>query len=422
MNKHRDPPTKNGPILRPAATGWQKWAEGIGGAWSLLGEAAELSELGAMPGSLIAVPVRRTFSLAVWVPADDPAIFRDLVLTQLEMRGLSGRTREDTSFAWREIVRQGQEVLLHVVVLPMHLAPRYWHEDVTAYAVSPDCLPLPADSVTIWREEGAWVAAVTRGEKLLHFQSLNESQPGEAMSREVDMMLLPFEAGEMIADRPSICFYLTPGEEIDLSPWSAPGGPVVTKSDFPAPIRPPKPLDCAPLPVREMQVRKARSARRQKFAFAGAAVYLCLVLLLAGQTLWLHWTARRLQAEIDRDAPAVAATREAMSRWQAMQPALEPATYPLEVIYQVAKLLPEDGVRFTLFDMNLERVVIQGEASTLAAAIKFADDVKKSASLGEFYEWTAENPKQLPNGSSRFQIDGTKRGSAKKEGNESSDI
>lgn len=422
MKNRRESSAKSGAIFRPCATGWQKWAGDDGGELTLRGEAAELSELGPASASLIAVPVRRAFSLAVWVPADDPGIFRDLVHTQLEMRGLAARSLEDTAFTWREIEREGNEMLLQVVVLPANLSSRYWHGEVTEYAVSPDCLPLAPDAVTIWREEGAWVAAVTRGGKLLHFQALNEPQPDAAMALEVWMMLAPLEAGNMIGAQPALVFYRQPGEESDISAFSAPALPSASVADFPPPVRPSKALDCVPLPVREVQAKKVQSARRQRIAFAAASVYLALVLLLAGQTLWLHWKARRLQSEIERDASAVAATREAMKRWQAMQPALEPGTYPLEVLYQTARLLPKDGVRLTLFDMNLDRIQIQGEASTLAAALKFADDLKKNTDLGDFYDWSAEAPKQLPNGSTRFQINGARRGLDTGQNDESADI
>jgi len=423
MKSGREASPRPGAICRPALSGWQKWVEGTADAWTMQGEAAELDDLRPTAGDMIAVPVRRAFSLCLWVPADDPAVFRDLVLTQLEMRGLSGRTREDTSFAWQEITRAGNESLVHVTVLPAHLASRYWHGDVTEYAVSPACLPLDPDAVTIWREQGAWVAAVTRDGKILHFQALTEPEPDGAMALEIWMMLSPLEAGNMIESQSPVVFYRGHGEEIDLAAWSHSGAHQPSVRDFPPPIRPSAPLECVPLAVRDLQTVKKKSAQQQRFAFAGAAVYLALVLLLAGQTLWLHWKARRLQAEIDRDAAAVASTQEAMNKWQSLQPALEPTTYPLEVLFQVAQLLPKDGVRLTLFETNLDRVIIQGEASTLAAAIKLQDDLKKNAELETLYEWTAEAPKQLPNGSTRFQIDGTRRGSASQsDDNESADI
>ena len=422
MKSGRDASAKHGGICRPASACWQKWGEDAAGVPILQIEAAELSDLQPAENDLVAIPVRRAFSLCVWIPADDPSVFRDLVLTQLEMRGLAGRTREDTVFSWQEITRAGSEALVQATILPAHLASRYWHGDVTEYAVSPECLPLEKDSVTIWREQGAWVAAITRGDKLLHFQSLAEPSADNAMALEVWMMLSPLEAGNMIEAHPRVVFYRQDGDQIDLPAWNQGTASRASVCDFPPPVRPAAPLGSVPLAVRDLQLQKKKSARSQRFAFAGAAVYLALVLLLAGQTLWLHWQARRLRAEIDRDAQAVEATKAAMDKWQALQPALEPTTYPLEVLFQISRLLPKDGVRLTLFEMNLDRVLIQGEASTLAAALKFEDDLKKNTDLEPLYDWAAEAPKQLPNGSTRFQIDGTRRGSAAQGTNESSDI
>lgn len=422
MKSSSDSSAKRGEIYRPSSAGWEKWGEDDPGTLTLRGEAPELCDLRPSPGGLIAVPVRRAFSLCFWVTADDPSVFRDLVLTQLEMRGLSGRSRDETSFAWHEITRVGSEALVQVTVLPAHLAPRYWHGEVTGYAVSPACLPLDPDAVAIWREQGTWVAAVTRGGKILHFQSLAETSPDGSMALEVWMMLSPLEAGNMTGSQLPVVLYRQQGDEFDPAVWSRPGSNGATVREFPPPVRPAEPLGCVPFAVRQLQIEKKKSAQRQRLAFAAAAVYLALVLLLAGQALWLHWRARRLQLEIDNIAPAVAATKDAMQRWQALQPALEPTTYPLEVLFQTSRLLPKDGVRLTLFEMNLDRVLLQGEASTLAAAIKFQDDLKKNSDLEGLYDWTAEEPKQLPNGSTRFQIDGSRRGLSADKTDESADI
>jgi hypothetical protein len=400
---------RRGAIFRPVAEGWQKWQEGEGGTWTPAGEAAELADLSPAPGALIAVPVRRAFSLAVWVPGEDPSIFGDLVFTQLELRGLAGRSREATSFAWREIAREGNEALLHAVVLPSHLAPRYWHGEVTDYAVSPACLPLPADTVSIWQEEGGWVAAVTRDKELLHFQPLTEHAPDAAMALEVWMLLAPLEAGRMLGAGTSVLVFHEGPESPDLEDWRNAGGLPVETHPLPPPVRPDRPLDCVPLPVRDVQTAKVASARRQRLALIAAAVYFLIVLGLAANTLRLHWQARSLQADIDRDADAVAATKEAMQRWNSLDAALDPAGYPLEILFQTAKLLPPEGVRLTLFETNLGRVIIQGEAKDFTAAQLYMDAVKKSKALSS-YIWTAENPKSLPNRSARFQIDGVREG------------
>jgi len=406
-------------IYRPAAAGWQKWEQGEGEAWTLAGEAAEMADLKPAPDGLIAVPVRRAFSLAVWVPADDPALFADLVFTQLELRGLAGRTRETTSFSWQEVAREGNEALLHAVVLPANLAPQYWHGDVTSYAVSAACLPLAPDAVSVWEEEGGWVAAVTRGDKLLHFQPLTEKTPSPAMALEIWLMIAPLDAGRMLTGSARIDVYHQRDQAPDLSDWRSAGGFEVTAQKFPAPVWPAV-EGCTPLPVQEVQRTKETGARRQKIALFAAAAYFLVVLALAANTLWLWWRAESLRKAIAAESGEVEAVRAAMQRWNAIEPALNPPAYPLEVLYQAARLLPKDGVRLTLFQMNLDRVVLAGEASTLQAAQRFQEDVRKNPDLAG-YDWTMENPRPLPTGSARFQIDGLRHGAATETGEEAID-
>ena len=400
-----------GALLRPVAAGWEKWEEDEAGSWTKAGEALELGDLKPAEGSLVAVPVRRAFSLAVWSPAEDPELFGDLIFTQLELRGLAGRSREGTSFAWQEVAREGNEALLHAVVLPSNLAPQYWHGEVTEYAVSPSCLPLAPDAVTVWEEEGGWVAAVTRGDRLFHFQPLSEKAPTAQMALEIWLMLAPLDAGRMMGGGGKVVIFYQGERAPDLEQWRSAGGIAVEAKQLPAPVRPASALGCVPLPVRDLQRSKEVSARRQKFALAAAAVYFFLVLALAGYTLWLWWRAESLRTAIAAEKADVDAVRTAMQRWDAIEPALRPEGYPLEVLYQAARLLPKDGVRLTSFQMNLDRVAIAGEASTLQAAQRFQEDVRKNEELAD-YEWTMENPKPLPTGNARFQIDGIRYGAA----------
>lgn len=406
LKGHRPDHRAGGQIYRPAAHGWERWSQDENDAWHREAEAAELAGLAPVAGGLIAVPVRRAFSLSVWLPSDDPSIYADLIYTQLELRGLAGRTREASSFAF-EVVEEGRgQVLVHAVVLPVHLAPQYWHGEVTQYAVSPACLPLTPAGVTIWREEGGWVAAVTRGGRLMHFQTLTEPEPDGAMALELWMMLAMLEAGGMVNGAPDGVLMLHPeGSAPDLDAWRASGGLSVRLLAWPPPVRPEAALSCVPVPVRDLQQTKAVAAKRQQIALLAATAYFVLILGLAAYTGWLFWQAKSLRAELARDADTVAEVRQTMQTWGELSAALDPQGYPLEVLYQVSSALPKDGVRLTLFQMSLDRVVITGEASTLQAAQRFQEEVSKNPALSGF-RWTADNPKPLPNGSTRFQIDG----------------
>lgn len=396
-------------LIRPARGVWQKWESGEDEAWTLVGEGLELADLRPAENTLIAVPVRRAFSLALWVPGADPSLFADLVYTQLEMRGLAGRSKETTSYVWREVARENDDVLLQVTVLPGHLAPRYWHGDIVDYVVSAECLPAADDCVSVWEEEGVWVASVTRGDLLLHFQVLNATTPSADMAFELVLLLAPLEAGSMIAEASRVRLFYQGDTAPDLSAWNFSGG--VEAAPFPSPVYPVNAPRCVPLPVRRVQETKARSGRRQRIMLWAAAAYLLVVLLLVGNALWLNARASSLLSALRADAPQVDAVRAAMQRWNSIESAVDPRRYPIEILYQAVRLLPEDGVRLTLFQMDLDRVVVSGEASTLQAAQRFQEELRKNPDLAD-YDWTSDNPRPLPTGSAAFQIDGVRHGVA----------
>jgi hypothetical protein len=396
-------------IIRPARAGWEKWEQGEDELWSLAGEGLELEELAPADNALVAVPIRRAFSLSVWVPGADPSLFGDLVYTQLEMRGLAGRSKDLTSYVWREVLREGDEVLLHVTVLPGNLAPRYWHADIVDYVVSAECLPPAQDCVTVWQEEGAWVASVTRGDRLLHFQVLNAGGVSGEMALELMLMLAPLEAGNMTAESTRVRLFYQDDAAPDLSAWNFAGG--VAALPWPPPVYPGGAPQCTPLPVRNAQEVKARAGRRQKILLWAAAAYLLVVIVLVGNALWLNARASMLRSAIQAEAPQVDAVRAAMQRWNSIESAIDPRRYPIEILYQAVRLLPEDGVRLTLFQMDLDRVVVAGEASTLQAAQRFQEELRKNPDLAD-YDWTTENPRPLPTGSAAFQIDGVRHGAS----------
>jgi len=394
--------SRRGALLRPVGVGWQRWEQAEDGAWSLQGEADAPAALGLTAGDVLAVPVRRAFSLAVWVPGGDPTLFADLIFTQLELRGLAGRSRATTTFAWEQVAEEDGEALLHAVVLPPNLASQYWHGEVRDYAVSPACLPLEPDSVGVWPEEGGWVAAVKRGDKLLHFQTLAEPIPEGQMALEIWLMMASLQAGGMLAISPRVVLYHDGAEPPDLTAWRSSGGLPVECYPLPPPVRPALGLECIPLPVQEVQKTKASSRRRQKFALMGAAAYFALVLVVALYTGWLAWQAHALRAKVDGSADAVTQVQQTMNTWRELLPALDPKLYPLEVLYQVSAALPEDGVRLTLFQMSPREVMINGEVTSIPVALRFQEAVAQNKDLAEFFDWTSDQV--VPTGKSNFKF------------------
>lgn len=402
--------TRPGAVLRPVAAGWEKWAAADDGPWQRRAQAPELAGLDPAPGDLIAVPVRRAFSLSLWVPADDPGIFADLVFTQLELRGLAGRGRAQTTFAWREIDREDGEALLHVTVLPPNLDSRFWHGEAVDYAVSAACLPLLADGVTLWQEDGVWVAAVARGGQLLHFQALSEPALSGQAALEVWLMLASLEAGGMLARTPGGLLFHESPEPPDLSSWTASGGVPLDCAPLPPPVRPAEAPALVPVPVREVQAARQVALRRRKFALAAAAAYFVLVLAAVLQTAWLAWREHSLRAGVAAEAGDVAQVQRTMDTWRELLPAIDPKLYPLEVLFQISTALPEDGgVQLTQFQMSPREVLVNGEVTGIPVALRFQEAVAQNKELAEFFDWTSDQVVPTGKGNFRFQMRGVSR-------------
>lgn len=404
------PPARRGAVLRPVASGWEKWGEDEAGTWLMRAQGPEAAALDPAAGDLFAVPVRRAFSVSLWVPADDPTLFADLVFTQLELRGLAGRGRGQTTFSWEEIDREGNEALLHATVLPANLDARFWNGAVTDYVVSPLCLPLLPDGLTLWLEEGVWVAAVTRGGKLLHFQTLAEPGLSGQMALEVWLLLASLEAGGMLARTPEgRLFHQTP-EPPDLASWTASGGIPLECVPLPPPVRPPDPPALMPLPVREAQAARKAGLRRRKIALAAAAGYFVLVLVAALYTGFLAWREHALRAAVAAEAGDVAQVKRTMDTWRELLPAIDPKLYPLEVLYQISNALPADGgVQLTQFQMSPREVLINGEVTGIPVALRFQEAVTQNKELAEFFDWTSDQVVPTGKGNFRFQMRGVSR-------------
>ena len=77
----------------------------------------------------------------------------------------------------------------------------------------------------------------------------------------------------------------------------------------------------------------------------------------------------------------------------------------MELLYQVAGLLPHDGLRLTAFEIQNGKVVIRGEASTSPAVFKFAEDIKAKSDL-QMFNWQMASPILRPDGRAEFTIEG----------------
>src|SRR5260370_36144536 len=104
-------------------------------------------------------------------------------------------------------------------------------------------------------------------------------------------------------------------------------------------------------------------------------MYFLGILGIIDYIFWQQSRISQLQNQLTADLPTVTAVQGTADQWRKVEWAVDPKLYAVELLNQVAGLLPEQGMRLTAFQIEKGKVIIRGEASTAARALKFNADV-----------------------------------------------
>lgn len=176
---------------------------------------------------------------------------------------------------------------------------------------------------------------------------------------------------------------------------------------LPQPVLPDPSVDIPPAEAVAERHRQGRQRRLLNVAAAAMILYLLLILWGAGDLLIRKMTLNRLCHEAAFLSEPALRAKQASDRWIASRPAVDPSTYPLDLL--AAAAVPTEGgkVRLTGFSMDQDHMQISGEATDVTQAYAFIEQLKNSPLLQE-YEWTAGQPQLAGKNSVRFEMTGAR--------------
>lgn len=396
-------------LLLPALEGWSLWEFPPNQPPHLKQTITDLGEFAAqekIEKMALALPVKQVFCLSLWLTTEDKALLPDLIFTQLERRGLVTRSREETVFDYRVVAAEEGKSLVFIAILPSQLPEVYIHNNMEHYDVSARFYSLEKDHLTLWREGGQLVIALTRNEELVHFQALSAEEVNPATVQEILCLYLELESQHVIQAMQGITLWGNfSAEEIQLIQATFRIVPQV--AEMPIPRLPSNSFVLTPHAVQQiqtLQIKEERNRKILKMALVGYGLFLGLWAL---QLLFFYGRVHLIKREIKKEAGLVQSLKETAARWNALGTALQPDQYAVEVLYQCARLLPQEGVRFTLFEATDANVVLRGEATSVAAASDFFEKLKQNDQLLAF-QWQMPSPIILPNDTAQFQITGSR--------------
>lgn len=394
------------PVLVPGPETWELWdfartppAVVTPGIQSLLDTAIP-------EGTVVLLPTREIFTFPVWLATTDDASVPDLLKLQIERRGLTTRGGEPSPHRWSVIHRTPEATLVLATVLPTRFPDALALTEAPNYFPAATAWPFPPDSIVLWRELGRLSCAVTRGSTLTHAQTLGGADLDADTIAELGCLLISLDAQGVLGSPGAIVVW-DPLPAAQLDALSARVQLPARVAPRPTPQLPSLVHPFQPAAVTEARNRRAARQRRRLYAKAAIAIYALLLIAGAVHLTWLQIAHGRLAADVRRSKPTVDLVTSTARRWEALAPAIQTQSYPLEQLFHCAAVLPAEGVRFTLFQQDANGIIIAGEALNAPAAFKFADDLKANQALAGL-KWEMGQPKLLPNDSAQFQLEGKK--------------
>ena len=391
-------------LLRPATDlGWELWATAPGSLRET-GRFETLPDLEKKNLRTVALPASMVLVLARWLQTTDDSLLPGMVQVLLERQGLTPREEGGKSFSRRTVCREENRTLVAIRLLGNQIPEGLCQPQVERFEIAADLQPLTQDGLTLWREAGRLVAAFSRAGSLVHLQSFHEGVLSQSIAIELLCTKLQLETEEILTPETGV-FLLGSFSAEESVLLEAILGTISQTSLATSPILPVLESGLTP-PLVEVQRKKIQGRQRlERILLSIAAIYGLLLLGLILNVAWLTFNNQNLRKKIAADEPTVTSIRSTDARWKAIEAAINPAIYPVEVLFQSSALLPEDGVRFTLFEENDNRVTIRGEANSAAAAFKLVEAIKAKPELN-YFDWEMPKPNILPNDKAEFQIKG----------------
>jgi hypothetical protein len=364
-----------------------------------------LSTPSAVAGQVVvSLPAEYTFTFPAWLATGDRAVIPEILNLQLEKRGLLSKNSGHAAMDYRVIETRENQSLAIATILQPDFPKKLAFERVKRFEPSAYTFDLPPDRLVIWREQGRLTVAATRGREPVSVQVLGDSELSDSAALELKCIALQLEAQGLCEKFLGVTlwgeFTLEESERLQRQL-----GLKVTRDAVPPPNLPPVRSKLLPPEVYDLHEKRRRRQRIRSAIGWLATVYVFGVLGLIGYIYWQRQVADDLRRQIEEQTPTVSAIQETAERWRQIESATDPQLYPVEVLYQVAGLLPPDGVRLTAVETQKGKVTIRGESSTSPAVFKFAEDIKAKPDL-QMFSWQMTSPILRPDGRAEFTIEG----------------
>jgi hypothetical protein len=401
MAKTRKTPCE---LLLPGAHVWQSWM-GAEGAACMLN--TEQSAEGARFGKdaqyrVLALPAVHFWALPAWLKGQ-PEHLRSMGLLHLERMGIKAEDNE-TGVQVRNM--QGKEGayltrILSLKDLPTPLTDNArLPDEVTLHAL---CYPMVQNSLTIFRELGRLVVAITSGSQLIYCTPLSANKLDGNSLAELNNICLQLGFQGVLGRLESIVLWIDEG---DVEQIQRVTGLAAYRCDMPSPTMPERGTSLL-MPQDLISERQSQTSRaKTRFMVLAAGTVIAAAIALVATLTSLALQERNLLREKVADlTPRAARVMDHKKAWKEVAPAVDPTTWPQQVLLHLMEPESSKEVSITHWEWTPERMSLRGRMPDATLAFKYTQELKSIEALAPF-ALNGPPPAFASDGSASFELKG----------------
>lgn len=304
------------------------------------------------------------------------------------------------------ILRKNQRALVGTLALTEEaLCSDGWSNHPEQFEPSVRLLPLPENGMALWKELGRHVVAFTREGKLLHAAALVSRLLDGDAAFELRDLCAALQVHDFMGEPSAI--HIWTACETDFVPQLACLFVETAVREEPRPDPRPPVESGGLLPQLVATQRHELQTRQGRLLLLAAAamMYLCFFGAWWLRLQWREGSLRQAENELALRQPEIDRVTQAQAHWQALEGAINPDLYPVEVFHQIVSLLPEEGIRLKEFQLENGRIIVSGEATTVNHALGFKGRLAGCAAL-QNYDWNFPLPSIREDNRAEFRTEG----------------
>ena len=402
-------------LLIPGENGWNIWtysAENI----SLLRQTEEVNalEIEKFPTQkplLMAFPVKELTALELWIPSQEKESVKDLVEFQVEKMGLA-QTEELGVLHQSHHLQDSSDEQQSLYTIDVLKAPEEGSLPIKSpnqFSISPRCFTFAPHSMTLWKEFGKWVVAISNNDgEIVHYQASTFQDLNQDLINDSNFVIGQLIIQNIIEKAPNQIIVWV--EEELARPEGFDTFESVYESKLQLSLKPepilPKVGELLPADTRAERIA-ARLKKQKLILMAVVALALLAGIGYAGYSLWdLEKRAKNAQIEADRLSADNQVLIDHSTKWEELGPMVDTEDDPISLLQNVTKAIPSQNLRLTRAEFKnqlseqeqrtLISINLTGEAKNFGDASKFDENLQKSKDLK--FEWQNQSPSQTKTG------------------------